>query len=88
MDRKMDSGFLEGDETMEDNYDIEQELTPAEVVGIMDQLLLHEVSFNLVDSYVSGFILPFSGCMAYGTSTVPDNLYLPVYRQHTPQGTF
>ena len=44
MDRKMDSGYLEPGETMEDEYDFNHDLLPEEIIGIMDQLLCHEVS--------------------------------------------
>lgn len=43
MDAKMDSGYLAPGETIEDDYDVWRELLPEEVVGIMDQLLCHEV---------------------------------------------
>jgi hypothetical protein len=43
MDTKMDSGFLAPGETLDDDYDVLRELLPEEVVGIMDQLLCHEV---------------------------------------------
>lgn len=43
MDRKMDSGCLEPGETMEDEYDFRQNLLPEEIIGIIDQLLCHEV---------------------------------------------
>lgn len=44
MDRKMDSGFLEPGKTMDDEYDFEQVLLPEEILGIIDQLLCHEVN--------------------------------------------
>ena len=44
MDPKMDSGYLEpGDTLYEDDYDVSCELLPEEAIGIMDQLLCHEV---------------------------------------------
>lgn len=43
MDSKMDSGYLEPGETLEDEYDILRNLLPEEVLGIMDQILCHEV---------------------------------------------
>lgn len=43
MDAKMDSGYLTPGETLDDDYDIWRELLPEEVIGIMDQLLCHEV---------------------------------------------
>lgn len=39
----MDSGYLEPGETMEDDYDFSQALLPEEIIGIIDQLLCHEV---------------------------------------------
>lgn len=47
MDSKMDSGYLGHGENhaqaLEDDYDVMRELRPEEVLGIMDQLLCHEV---------------------------------------------
>lgn len=46
MDPKMDSGYLGPEEKglgLEDYYDVLRELTPEEVVWIMDELLCHEV---------------------------------------------
>ncbi len=47
MDPKMDSGFLEQGEALDDDYDVLRELLPEEVVGIMDQLLCFEVRYML-----------------------------------------
>ena len=44
MDPKMDSGFLEEGESLEDDYNVLGELLPAEILGIMDQMICHEVS--------------------------------------------
>jgi N-alpha-acetyltransferase 35, NatC auxiliary subunit len=43
MDPKMDSGCLEATETIDDDYDVCRTLLPEEVLGIIDQLLCHEV---------------------------------------------
>jgi hypothetical protein len=43
MDPKMDTGYLAADETMDDDYDIEKNLLPEEVMAIIDQLLCFEV---------------------------------------------
>lgn len=43
----MDSGYLAPGETFQDSYDISRKLSSAEVVGIMDQLLCHEVLEDL-----------------------------------------
>ncbi|THV49810.1 hypothetical protein BGAL_0178g00170 [Botrytis galanthina] len=47
MDPKMDSGYLAPGETMEDDYDFAQELLPEEVLGIIDQLLCHEMAWHM-----------------------------------------
>ncbi|KAF2652823.1 Mak10-domain-containing protein [Lophiostoma macrostomum CBS 122681] len=46
MDPKMDSGFLQPGETLEDEYDTLAPLLPEEVIGIMDQLLSHEMAWH------------------------------------------
>lgn len=47
MDSKMDSGYLGSGESyakaLEYDYDVMRELQPEEVLGLMDQLLCHEV---------------------------------------------
>lgn len=44
----MDSGYIAPGENhvqaLEDDYDVRQALTPEQVIGLMDQLLCHEVS--------------------------------------------
>lgn len=47
MDSKMDSGCLEPGESLDVDYDTSQPLLPKEVLGIIDQLLCHEVSVFL-----------------------------------------
>ncbi|KAF7942693.1 uncharacterized protein EAE97_006147 [Botrytis byssoidea] len=47
MDPKMDSGYLAPGETMEDDYDFTQALLPEEVLGIIDQLLCHEMAWHM-----------------------------------------
>ena len=44
MDPKMDSGYLEPGESLEDSYDVLRELLPAEVIAVMDKILCYEVS--------------------------------------------
>jgi hypothetical protein len=48
MDSKMDSGHLEEGETMQDEYDCSKALLPEEIIGIIDQLLCHEVKFSFL----------------------------------------
>jgi hypothetical protein len=48
MDPKMDSGYLEPGETMEDDYDFTKPLLPEEIIGIIDQLICHEVPFTFL----------------------------------------
>ncbi|KAJ5912965.1 hypothetical protein N7504_001848 [Penicillium tannophilum] len=51
MDSKMDSGYIAPGENqaqaLEDDYDVRRELTPEEVVGLMDQLLCHEMAWHM-----------------------------------------
>ncbi|KAL1970414.1 hypothetical protein VTN77DRAFT_5575 [Rasamsonia byssochlamydoides] len=51
MDSKMDSGYLgPGENTaeaLEDDYDVMRELQPQEVLGVMDQLLCHEMAWHM-----------------------------------------
>lgn len=57
MDSKMDSGYIAPGENhaqaLEDDYDVRQSLTPEEVVGLMDQLLSHEVRMVLQEDRVN-----------------------------------
>lgn len=43
MDPKMDSGCLGPGETLEEGYDVTRPLRAEQVIGIIDQLLCHEV---------------------------------------------
>ncbi|PYI36932.1 Mak10-domain-containing protein [Aspergillus indologenus CBS 114.80] len=51
MDSKMDSGYLGPGENhaqaLEDDYDLMRELAPEEVLGIMDELLCHEMAWHM-----------------------------------------
>ncbi len=61
----MDSGYLEDGETMEDDYDFSHPLLPDEIIGIIDQLLYHEVSNNFILYGSTNFV----DGLAYGTSS-------------------
>ncbi|PWY75607.1 amino-acid N-acetyltransferase subunit Mak10 [Aspergillus eucalypticola CBS 122712] len=51
MDSKMDSGYLGPGENhaqaLDDDYDVTRELSPEEVLGIMDGLLCHEMAWHM-----------------------------------------
>lgn len=47
----MDSGYLAEGETMQDDYDFSKALLPEEIIGIIDQLLCHEVWFFMLPKY-------------------------------------
>ncbi|KAL8762335.1 MAG: hypothetical protein Q9184_001642 [Pyrenodesmia sp. 2 TL-2023] len=47
MDPKMDSGFLAEGEALETTFDVMKELLPEEVVGLMDQMLCHEMAWQM-----------------------------------------
>lgn len=40
----MDSGHLEEGETLEDDFDVAQALSPEQIIWMMDELFSHEVS--------------------------------------------
>lgn len=46
MDPKMDSGFLAAGETLDDDYDTMRNLSPEEVIGIMDSMMCAEVCLS------------------------------------------
>ena len=76
MDPKMDSGYLKPGETMQDDYDFGQALLPEEIIGIIDQLLCHEVSGSVLKT---GFAADLIDGVAYGSPAGPDHLYQLVY---------
>jgi hypothetical protein len=43
----MDSGHLEEGETLEDDYDAAQSLSPEQTIWMMDELFSHEVNYDL-----------------------------------------
>ncbi|KAM5355646.1 hypothetical protein ACJ41O_002292 [Fusarium nematophilum] len=47
MDPKMDSGCVESTDDLEELYDVSRPLLPEEVLGIIDQLLCHEMAWHL-----------------------------------------
>ena len=80
----MDSGYLEPGETMDDDYDVLRDLSPEEVIGIMDQLLCHEVSsFYLARGLADD---EWVGCMACRKSFTTDSLHFHISRQTSLAG--
>ena len=45
MDPKMDSGCVAPGEEFDELYDVTRPLSPEEVLGIIDQLICHEVRY-------------------------------------------
>lgn len=79
MDPKMDSGYLEPGDTLDDDYDACKSLEPKELLGIMDQLLCNEVC----SSYLESLCMKGSvevGRLAHGTSFVTDLVHLGLHR--------
>lgn len=72
----MDSGYLKPGETMQDDYDFGQALLPEEIIGIIDQLLCHEVRDSV---WKMGFAADLIDGVAYGSSARSDYLYQLVY---------
>ncbi|KAJ0164828.1 N-alpha-acetyltransferase 35, NatC auxiliary subunit [Colletotrichum tanaceti] len=67
MDPKMDSGCLEAEDSFDVDYDVSRPLLPEEVLGIIDQLLCHEMSWHvgyplsqtvLTSVYVESILMP------------------------------
>lgn len=48
MDPKMDSGCVAPGEEFEETYDVSRSLLPEEVLGIIDELICHEVWLSSV----------------------------------------
>ncbi|KHO01969.1 Mak10 subunit, NatC N(alpha)-terminal acetyltransferase [Metarhizium album ARSEF 1941] len=70
MDPKMDSGCVQPGEEFEVLYDVSRSLLPEEVLGIMDQLLCHEMAWHLgyplsqtifTSVYVEALLMPEPG---------------------------
>lgn len=83
MDSKMDSGYIAPGENqaqaLEDDYDVRQELTPEEVIGLMDQLLCHEVRSYPRNIFRIGADSRPDG-VAYGSSSLADTIYVHLPR--------
>ena len=43
LDPKMDSGYVAPGESTEPDYDVTMQLSAEQVLGVMDELLCHEV---------------------------------------------
>ena len=50
MDPKMDSGCVAAGEDLEVLYDVTQHLLPEEALGVIDQLICHEVCLSICPS--------------------------------------
>jgi hypothetical protein len=76
----MDSGYIAPGENLaqalEDDYDVRRPLTPEEVVGLMDQLLCHEVRDVHQRYRGNRFSDMIAGCMAQGTSSLADAFHV------------
>lgn len=77
----MDSGYIAPGENhaqaREDDYDVRRDLTLEEVVGLMDQLLCHEV--DILHSHRSTGADTDTDGMAYGSPSFPDPLYVHIH---------
>lgn len=85
MDAKMDSGYFGPGENhaqaLEDDYDVMRELAPEEVMGIMDELLCHEVGTGLYFTMDVAKYTASADGMAHGTSPFSNALHIHIYRQ-------
>lgn len=83
----MDSGYLGPGENhaqaLEDDYDVMRELAPEEVMGIMDELLCHEVGTSLYSTKDVAKYTASADGVAHGTSPFSNALHIHIYRQAT-----
>lgn len=69
----MDSGCVDPGEEFDETYDVSRSLAPEEVVGIIDQLICHEVSH--LDSLSLQHLLTLSDGMASWLSLVTNRAH-------------
>lgn len=69
----MDSGCLEPGESMDQEFNMEKELLPQELIWLMDELLNREVFRDDIQLLLR---LHMSGCLADGISSVSDCVHL------------
>jgi Mak10 subunit, NatC N(alpha)-terminal acetyltransferase len=74
----MDSGYLEEGETMQDDYDFSKALLPEEIIGIIDQLLCHEVRGPILSKVK--YLISSDG-LAHGLPPLPNHFHQPLHRQ-------
>lgn len=73
MDPKMDSGCVKSADDLEELYDVSRPLLPEEVLGVIDQLLCHEVSLS--HYLITGLVLIFLDGVAPGISPLTDSVH-------------
>lgn len=95
----MDSGYLGPGENqahaLEDDYDVTRELSPEEVLGVMDELVCHEVCFSFWKCAQWGREKLFAEIccgdrldgMAHGTSALSNAFHIALPRQVIMAGT-
>ena len=82
MDPKMDSGYLAQGEVLEDDYDVLRPISLEETIGIMDELLCHEVSPRspeLENEAHSNTDTDDIDCLAHGTSALADSIHFTLH---------
>ena len=75
-DRKMDSGALEPGETLDDDFDMENDFLPEELIWLMDQMLNREVCCSC---RCCSFRSRPAGRLADGLSAVANVVHLSPY---------
>jgi hypothetical protein len=81
MDPKMDSGCIAAGESLDEDYDVTRPLLPKEVLGIIDQMLCHEVCTVFLGRFSPYLTLSTDG-LASRAPSIPDTIYERVYRVH------
>ena len=75
MDPKMDSGCAAAEAEVEPFYDVSRLLLPEEVLGIIDQLLCHEVSSEMRAPCRVSSAHVLSDVMAFRISPLSNSLH-------------
>lgn len=68
----MDSGVEDPGEELSDLYDVSRLLSPAEALGVMDQLICHEVRHNSHIEWQTNMLIPSPDVLAPGLPTIAD----------------
>lgn len=73
----MDSGALEPGETLDDEFDMEKEFLPEELIWLMDEMLNREVCYSALRAFL--LLTLDEGRLVDGLSTLPNTVHFCSY---------